>query len=204
VNAGRQFFLVNGIRSKTGDHAAWIRRADRWIDNSPGPDKAGFYDYYTLAIDRWRTFGRHVKTMGEILLGHCKGPREVVAVGHSNGAALLCAALEKFPEIKLTNLHLIAGAVDPRCDKNGLNEALETGRVGFLHIWGSDNDCVLRMARNWRWLLGYGDMGRVGPMGLSADAARCTLRVWNNKFDHSTWFEPMHFEDTMQRIVRGA
>jgi hypothetical protein len=179
---GRWYILVNGILTDPGAHDAWTDAGVTWLHTrAPATEASG-----------------------------------VVLVGHSNGAEVICRALREV-EIgtrgssslqgrhPVAEVHLIAPACEADFDRNGLNAALEYGRVGAVHVYMSGQDRALRLARWSRrlfgWLgLGYGDLGLRGPVNAAG-------RVFAHReatFGHSTWFAGAEFERTMQRILAAG
>lgn len=204
----RFYLLVNGIRSNSNDLQGWQFRGERWIDNNtPDGHKASTYHYGVAAITRWIYQKRHIKRLSDIIKSAAMPERDVVLVGHSNGAALICGALKECPELKVRSIHLFAGAEHADCDKNGLNKAAEAGQVGSVHLYGSKNDDVLKRwasltTKLFGWAgLGYGQIGRTGPVNPGPALVKILKTDWRNDFGHSTWWNAEHFVESMRMIT---
>lgn len=201
----RTYLFIPGIRQRR-DHRKpgdWADRAASWM-RAQGHE-AECYEYFSTAIfRRWMgAQNKRVDACREIL----KGRTGVTLVGHSNGGDIICRLLKKCPQMVFESVHLIAPAVTADFRRNGLNEALISGQVDQLFVYGSENDRALWLGgaseKVFGWMgLGYGDLGRAGPKHV-APAAACRLKPdWRNAFDHSTWFVGDHFARTMKDCLR--
>lgn len=207
----RYYLLVNGIRAEArGNVDEWPVLAEDWIENRT-PHKAGRYGYHVNFWDRWIWQRKHVKNVCTILSRKRAAAPDarLFVVGHSNGAAIACAALAKDQTLRISELHLIAGAVDASFEKNGLNAAIERGQVKRVVCYCSGGDGALKLAKeSGRFLrkvgLGYGYLGLVGPRDVRAPEG-VVREVWKNEYDHSSWFDGgARFDDTMARVTGGG
>ena len=110
------------------------------------------------------------KKMASIIANMSKGIPKLVAVGHSNGCAILRKALEmggRFDQLVFIN--------------PALNRKAKFGRgVNWVHVWHSRGDAAVTFAR-FLPKHAWGDMGSVGYKGKDP-------RVVNyDKSDGKTW-----------------
>jgi predicted alpha/beta hydrolase family esterase len=203
----RAYIFVNGIRTSATDIECWHFEAERWVElNMPGAI-ADTYHYECGALTRWLGQPDRVKTCAALLRKFVRPDIELIAVGHSNGCAVLVDALRQNRDIPLAELHLVAAACDADFKRNGLNYARLTGQVRQVNVYWSRSDKVLQWARaSWRllhWMgLGYGYLGLVGPQHAMPASESCPLNsfeMWG--FDHSTYWWPQYFERTMRAIT---
>lgn len=198
----RLYIFINGINTSPLDKNSWNARAELWVE-AKTPYKAEAFRYYSDTFFRRLWQDRHVDDVIEII-NHFPG-FEVVLVGHSNGCDIISRILLK-TRCSFTEIHLIAGACDADCSKNGINDAFEEARIDRLYIYGSTNDGILKKAK-WstgflRYVgLGYGYIGLVGPKKLRKDFRSKVTVNCNPLYDHSTWFALENFESTMRMIT---
>jgi len=110
---------------------------------------------------------------------------------HSQGCMRALVAMQNCSAIVRT-MHLIAAACPEDCRTNGINDLLheEPDRLGNVVIYVSPVDETLRKADSWiGQMLGFNDLGRVGPKWILKDVAP-RVRVVRRNFGHSEWLEP--------------
>lgn len=190
------FYFINGIKTDAGNNAIWPKRMERLIESLPWTDslRAYSYTYHAYALTRWMKQAGRVRDVREDLYDRRMLEEDVVLVGHSNGCAIIADLLKNYPEINVSQIHLIAGAVEDSFEKNGLNKAVERKQVGEIFLYCSDQDKALKWARmthwvNWidnRW--GYGDLGKVGPSDCTDQAKSLSRIRWFEGYDHSDYF----------------
>lgn len=194
--SNRVLIAVNGIQTWPGDQRDWNYRACVWTQTRTDY-KAMPVEYFCGPIGR--AFGqkeraRKVSDLLQAYTGH-----DVTLVGHSNGADVILTALDMaltYPHVAA--IHLVSGATDADFDRNGLNEALEDGRVERVAVYCGGKDWALRLASGLVGrALGYGVLGLHGPRNVSAAAAAKLTVVTEPAFGHSTWWEPQRFDRTM-------
>lgn len=191
--------FVNGILTFPGDTRDWNYRAVVWT-HLKTESHAQAVEYFCGPIGR--AFGQRKRAAKIVELLQAYEGWEITLVGHSNGCAVILAALAStlvYPMIKA--IHLVSGACDADFDHNGLNEALEDGRVGSVGVYIGGKDMALRLASHWIGrVLGYGVLGLHGPRNVS-DAARPKVGIleWPT-FGHSDCWRPEHFDRTMAKF----
>jgi pimeloyl-ACP methyl ester carboxylesterase len=200
----RFYLFINGILTLSDGRNAWPDRAVTWTE-SQFAQLAEKYEYFSGALTRRIFQAARVRECAQLLrqyAGH-----DLIVVGHSNGADIVCRLLQTTP-IEIAEVHLLAPAADADFERNGLNEALLTGRLGRVHLYGSHNDRALQLAQVSECLgflgLGYGALGRTGPKNVDDRIADRVQQVWRDDFDHSTWFSPAQFAATMNLILDPA
>ncbi len=200
----RAFLIVPGILQRPDGNDDWADLAVDWIEEHT-PHGAQAYEYRCPALFRFVSQPKRIKACSHVLRtnpGHAWS-----AVGHSNGCRILLEMLNDCPDVRLESLHLIAPAATAHCGRNHLNEIVRRGQVRDVFIYGSNNDRALLLGR-WSeivagWIgLGYGDLGRHGPVNMTPEARAATQTLWRDEFGHSTWFSPAHFDDTMKLVTR--
>lgn len=198
----RLYVFVNGVLS---DPAAidWTDRAVAWVHGHT-LDHADKYEYWTWALTRRLTQGKHAQALAQLVNLHSE-PNDLVLVGHSNGCDLLLRALPWIRE-RVHVLHLLSAAAEPDFDTNGLNDLLRRNRVQWVVVWRAGQDQALRLAW-WSRLLtlglaGYGGLGIDGPRNVARELAYAVLPLDEPCYGHSDWFaEGPAFERTMERIT---
>ena len=201
----RFYLFINGILTLSNGRDAWPDRAVTWVESHYG-QLAEKFEYFTDALTR-RLFQRaRVSECARLLAQY--GGQDLILVGHSNGADIVCRLLAAYPEIEIKQIHLLAAAAEADFERNGLNHALLTGRLGTVHLYGSRNDTALKLAQMTEWLrflgLGYGALGRTGPRNVDDRVTHRVKETWRDDFDHGTWFSPAQFAITMDTLVRAS
>ena len=160
------YLFINGILTVPDGRTGWVDRAVTWTESHYG-QLAEKYEYFSGALTRRLFQGTRVRECAELLENY-RG-LDLVLVGHSNGADIACRLLQT-TTFRFAEVHLIAAAADADFEKNGLNDALLTGRLGRVALYGSHHDGALRLAQLSEALsflgLGYGALGRTGPKNV--------------------------------------
>lgn len=197
-----KFYLyVNGILTNPKDTKAWTDRAVIWTESLGKPFTARAYEYFCDAILRRLGQSKRVKDVAAIVEKYDELGFDVCLVGHSNGADIICRLLQDY-DLKVKEIHLVAGACERDCNRNGINQALYDDRLDKVFLYCSKMDSALKLARNTHWLLGlvglgYGTMGLEGPVNeLKAD----TTVIWRD-LDHSECWDEKHFDETLRLIT---
>jgi pimeloyl-ACP methyl ester carboxylesterase len=186
----------------------WCDQAVVWCNVRNIPCAA--YEYHADWWNRWLAqpprwtglIGGRARGLAEILDGYdCS-----ILVGHSNGCDVIARALSAATK-PVHSAHLFAAATSPDLEHNGLAAALRTGRLGRLYLYCSESDGVLRGPARWsRWLtlglLGYGDLGAVGPDTPAEDIAHRVVTCWAPGTTHSGWLhEPLALDENLRRVM---
>ena len=199
----RLYLFLNGILTMPSDTFAWTDRACRWIDANTS-HKSEKYEYFSSAIFRRLFQSKRVSEVAEIIAQ--LSTMDIILVGHSNGCDIISRLLINYT-LDIKEVHLIAGACERDFSKNGINKAMQDGRLQDCFVYGSKSDDALKLARNTgkflRWFgLGYGTLGLEGALKVA-----CKNRVhvlFRNTYRHSTWWDDERFDDTMRLITRGS
>jgi hypothetical protein len=197
------FLFVNGIRTFPGSSKNWNGRAvtathNRFCETTERAEKV---EYFTLAVSRPFGQGYRADKLLKVARYYSQPGRnwDKVIVAHSNGADVVLDAMRKSP-FKVEAMHIISGAVDRNCKKNGLAELCASGRIGHLYVWVAKKDSVLGLGGSlFGRLFGYGDLGLNGPVNLPRNTY--TL-IEQADFGHSDWFTSQNFIKTLE-IVWG-
>jgi len=192
-------FFVNGILTFPANSRDWNYRAVVWTQvRRDGHAQA--VEYFCGPIGRAFGQKKRAAKIAELLLAYQGW--EINLVGHSNGCAVILAALDSllvYPQIKA--IHLVSAACEADFNFNGLNEAIENGKVEKVCVYRGAKDLALRIASgSLGKLLGYGVLGLIGPQNVSESAKdKVGVITWSD-FGHGTCFEPQHFEKTMRHF----
>jgi hypothetical protein len=185
---------------------SWACQAERWCEVRGIPADRFVYrsPIFTRFVWQWR----RIQLLERVLADYKGMPLKLI--GHSNGCALICAAIKRVKidsSLIPAELHLISPACDSSFEKNGLNAALSDGRVSQVTVhWGGKDEAMWFAAASrtlvgWAGL-GYGTLGRSGPKDVATGLQARVTGHFEPTFGHSTWFEAVHFEETM-RMVTG-
>lgn len=173
-------------RAVTHTHVNTERRAEK-------------VEYFTSAL--MRPFGEtsRAKKLSRIL-GFYQG-WEIDLVGHSNGTDVILDGLDIAGWPSIRNIHFISAACEADFDINGLNDALDRGRIGSVFIYNGGKDLPLKLAGTpIGKFLGYGTLGRTGPIN-NRFPDKVGVVTWP-AFGHSTAFTEGQFKKTMSHILK--
>jgi predicted alpha/beta hydrolase family esterase len=219
----RFFLFINGICDDPRRRDSWQDRAVEWIHDYT-TDRADKFEYLALPLTRWIGQAKRIRDCAALLQRHFASTDDrIVVVAHSNGCPIALETLRSCPDLHVEALHLIAAAADSDSRRNGINEICSRGQVRSIHLYCSRSDQALKygaglsriLVGSWTRLLherfgffpelGYGQLGYYGPEAgsLASDVYPKIFMEWRNGFNHSTWFEPAHFDDTMELITRA-
>lgn len=191
---------VNGILNLPGASLNWTGRAVTWT-HSRQICMAEKVEYFCGPIgrafgqrDRSEKFARTLSFYGS--------EWQKFVCAHSNGADVVLRGLASHQWPRIECLHLVSAACEAHFDRNGLNEALLTNRIGHVVIYVAAQDRALRLAKLWpgRWL-GYGTLGLHGPLKVNPMVKNQVTTFRMPSFGHSTWFDDLVFEETMQHLT---
>lgn len=203
--------FVNGILTDPESTSAWTDRAELWVLSNT-PCRAAKYEYWSFALTRRMKQAKRVRELRTLVLEWFRKGYEIVLVGHSNGADIICRLLKSCP-CRIKEAHLVAAACDHDFERNGINHAMRKGWLGRCVCYCSEDDNMLHLAKiSWmllHWVgLGYGYLGLVGPHNITYPG-QCPV-VWardiwpNDETDHSEWWDAgRKFNQSMRLIVCG-
>lgn len=198
---------IMGWESIFGDWKNWPNQAIVWIH------KNTFYRAQTLTYfcgpilagltRNWRS-----KQFAK-LLDQYRGWR-IILVAHSEGTATGLLAWKKAGYPFIDELHLICGAANSDCQRNGINHAVQLGRVRKIIAYVAGRDDAMRLEDTYVGSACFGLQCGGTPLGLkgpenqtSAAKSLTTVKLWRN-YGHSTCFLPSHFDSTMREIVQPS
>jgi hypothetical protein len=109
--------------------------------------------------------------------------------------------------VRIEALHLVSGACDADFNRNGLNSALRSYRVGRVFVYVAEKD----------WAMGFEDtlagkalfglyasdqpLGLSGPRNVESRMYSRIKQVNERHYGHSSWWAPVNFERTMRGFV---
>ncbi len=213
------FVAINGILARPGEAEGWTDRAVTWL-NTRTPYKAEKFEYAAGALTRRIRQQARARKIATMLAYYERAGFGITLIGHSNGADIIARVLAlraqrdwyfKYP---IHSVHLFAAAADWR----DYREALDRVHLHRLHLYGSEGDRALKLARISRFLFGWLGLG-YGSLGLrTADVEYddrmhrfdqgLAARVFDHSIDaygHSTWFQRgLTFEATMNNLWRNT
>lgn len=159
---------------------------------------------------RWLTAKKRGRQFAEKIREYVydAGMGRIIIVGHSNGTVTTVDALKE-PLIRADVVNLVAAACDRDFNKNGLNNALLSGRVGKVNIWISGKDSALVLA-NWsKRLFGwtgysFGTLGRDGPLNVHDEVRERVNVIHKPDWEHSTYWSKEVFPVFMAELVSAS
>lgn len=196
----RLYILLPGIRTDPADWRNWAPRMATEINLRCPHAKAEEFRYFACAITPKGKQDERARYVVDLALRFFSRGYSVVVVAHSNGANIAVQAAQIAPAI-FEAFHLFAPACPADFEKNGLNRALGTaGIVGHCTIYTGTRDWVLQWMARAGAVLGYGDLGFVGPKRVDW-WVQDRVTVVPSGHGHGDWFEGANFESTFLRIT---
>lgn len=195
---------ILGWGAIVGQWSDWPNQAVMATNKRFGHDRAQALLYFTLPFTAGITRPWRSKWFGQMLAGY-RGWRIVIAA-HSEGTATVLDSLRRDKWPYVDRLHLICGACDSDFQRNGLNFALQTQKIGKVITYraGKDQAMKLENLRLGRSMFDIhsNPLGYKGPENV-ADGVRVGGHLeeveWDT-FGHSTCWEDVHFQETMKEI----
>jgi len=206
------YIIINGIKTDPGQIDGWTDRLVTAI-NTLSQHKAQAAEYYTGALNRRVGHAERVRKVAKMIGYYQRRDYAVHIVAHSHGALVATDALslrDRFDAevfaAPVASLHLFAPAVDAE----EVADALEDSNALRVRVCWAPGDPALKLGRLSRrlfgWIkvkgrpLGYGSLG-LDPSWLQArQPGRVQVETYTG-FKHSTWFEPAHFDATVEKIL---
>lgn len=159
----RTFIVVHGINRWTAT-PDWDEKLAHKIDSAPNTDKAFAFAWKGGPVRSPLFLEYNARLLG-IHLDMMTG-RDLRGVTHSYGAVIFRRSLELSNDyVQMKKVHLFAPACPHDLDKSGYAKLLRDRKIGQLHIYGSEDDIVLRKVHTRPWMrwAGYGSMGYLPP-----------------------------------------
>jgi len=204
---------INNWGSIFGDFRDWPTLFSLWINrNLPGARSHAFF-YFTTFLTVGLMENHRARSFGRLIKAYTSSGFRVHGVGHSNGTRVWLSGLRYAGWPKIETLHLLNGACDADCGRNGLVSALTSMRIKkvFTYIGGRDNAMKIEDTLLGRRLFGLrGDppLGLGGPTHVP-DWMKGTRVIevcdepWGN-YGHSDALLKKNFDATMRQIVANA
>lgn len=198
---------VNGWQSVFGDWKNWPNQAIAWtVKEKHLPSQTLLY-FTSFLFAGWTRPHRSLQ-FSRLIRQYSVDDWDIVIVAHSEGTATAIEAMRLAGWPRISAVHLICGACDSNFERNGLNYALVTNKVGKVVCWTADNDMAMKFEDTLLGLLMFGIAWNDCPLGLSGpknvrqqflDNGRVTEKHWQD-YGHSTCWTDYHFDQTMRGI----
>jgi hypothetical protein len=193
------YILVNGILNFPGDAKDWNALGVTFI-HLAGAGMAEKLEYFCGPVSRAFGQDHRANKLADLIHQYADAGFEIVLVGHSNGCDVILDSLKQLMWPVVSELHLFSGACEADYNKNGLNKAIQEKTVGKVFVYVAGKDVWLRAANCFAGrLLGYGVLGLNGPLNATNIAA--TQVITEPDYGHSTWWEPMNFQRSLNRVL---
>lgn len=196
----RVYVLLPGIKTDPSDWRNWAPRMATEIMVRTTA-KAEEFRYYALALSPKGKQTERVEYVCDLVTRYAASGHSVVIAAHSNGAIIATEAIRQCPAV-IESLHLLAPACSSDFGKNGLNAALQSGKVGQVHVYTGTKDWVLQWAAKAGSWLGYGQLGWLGPQAVLPSIASRVHRH-ESANGHGDYFLDNHFDGTFKLITAG-
>lgn len=198
---------ILGWQSIFGDWLNWPNQAIAWIHKNT-PHKAQTLTYFTGFIFPALTRRRRARNFAKLLNTYNAEGWRIVLVAHSEGAAtgLLAMELAGYPVID--ELHLICGACNSDCYRNGINSAVIMNRLKKICVYVAGKDRAMRLEDTYIGSACFGLQCGGTPMGLKGPnnavgqtKERLSIVHWP-EYGHSDCWLTKNFNSTM-RLIAG-
>lgn len=193
------YIAINGINTLASDDS-WNNEAEI-IFAGKGRNCHAF-QYFSDTVFRRVFQNARVERLYNLVKRYQEFGLKIRLIGHSNGCDLICRLLKNHGPI-IDEIHLIAGAAEADCDKNGINDSFKAGRLKKAVFYCSTKDRKLKSAKMSKTLLGwmglgYDYVGLVGPSNVrDGDDVRV---IWRDDFDHGDWFVGSNLNWTLSMV----
>lgn len=187
------WLIMPGILENPSNEDSWHYRGELWIQEYTNDHAIAMHFFDGVFLAGLLRSYRAWKASNIITQIRESGHQDIRVLTHSNGGAIACKLLEKIDQ-PIQELHMVASAADRDYNKNGLNAAVARGLVKNIYLYCSASDMVLEHEPFW-----FGNLGLLGPINMSPDAAVITHTQWFTGYDHSTYWKGVIF-DKMFRI----
>jgi hypothetical protein len=197
------YIFENGIDTVPGDAQGWQARAIRWFAIQAGSFGIAVEYFSGPLLSRVLGQKSRARELAAVISEFIAAGWVVIIVAHSNGADVVRDTLKSLGWPPILAVHLFSAAIpaDMKDDGNGFDAALAAGKIDRMRIYVAGEDKALKYGGMFGKWLGYGKLGRKGPMNMSPQAAARVAIVPREEFGHSSWFEPgENFEWSMNQI----
>ena len=184
----------------------WPNQATVWIHRHTKHCRAFTLLYFVDALLAALTRHRRAESFKDVLVSYPDSEGWKLHVcAHSEGTATVLLALRMACWPRIEALHLVSGACDGDFERNGLNHALEHGKIGqvFVYVAGKDFAMQLEDTILGRRCFGLRDkpLGLTGARKVRPHLKSSVIQVTEPHFGHSDWFTSKNFDRTMRRFL---
>lgn len=182
---------VNGILAAPGAAEGWTDRAVTLAHTKLGMHGEK-WEHWSGIFTRHFFQERRARGVAALADRYLAAGWEVYLRGHSNGCDVICRSLAYVRHGAISGVQLIAAAAEADFRRNGLNDALLSGRLSRVVLCCSADDRALWAARITYPVLnlvgnGYGSLGFTGPLAVDDSIEHRVRTHWRPGYDHGTW-----------------
>ena len=197
---------IMGWASLLGGWNNWPNQAVVWIHRHTRNCRAFTLLYFVDALLAAMTRHRRAESFKDVLMAYPDSEGWKLHIcAHSEGTATVLLALRLACWPRIETLHLVSGACDGNFERNGLNHALEHGKIGhvFVYVAGKDYAMLAEDTILGRRCFGLRDkpMGLTGARNVRPHLNYMVTPVLEPHFGHSDWFTRKNFDRTMRRFL---
>jgi len=193
------YVAINGINTLASDDV-WNNEAE--IVMAGMGRNCHAFQYFSDTVFRRMFQTARVNRLNALCNRYIDFGLKIRLIGHSNGADLICRLLNTYSPI-IDEVHLIAGASECDCNRNGINRAFDEKRLRRAVFYCSKKDSALKQAKLSKTLLGWAGFGYdyVGLVGPSNVRMSDNVRVvWRDDFNHGDWFVGSNLNWTLSTV----
>lgn len=205
--------LVPGINQDVASLSSWPNRSAPFF-NARDDWKTQALMYQTVGVLANLGESERVETLARILTDY----GGIAGLGlhgsaHSNGTRVHVSAIQEAgAACHIKTLHLMCGAIDADYQANGLNELLLKGRIDHVYNYRAGKDQAMKLENTLVGKALFGltipehSLGLIGPLNVNPiiqDQGRVHIVEWP-EFDHSTCFEDVNLNATLQQLLDNA
>jgi pimeloyl-ACP methyl ester carboxylesterase len=199
---------INGWASLFGDWLNWPNQAITWVHKNTDY-RAHTLLYFTSALFAGWTRPHRALQFSKLIRQYSVDDWRIILVAHSEGTATAIQAMRLAGWPRIESVHLVCGACDSNFERNGLNYALVTNKIGKVFCYTAEKDFAMRLEDTMLGLLMFGISWNDCPLGMSGpknvrprflDEGRVTEKHWP-AYGHSDCWLSDNFESTMRQFI---
>lgn len=207
-------FLIRGIAGHPSDQQEWeYRAADHVILKPHIPARA--ISYSTSFLTVWRRRQWRARRFSKVLRKYTTQDWRVHIIAHSEGTVVALDSMKLAGWPRVESVQLVCGACDSDFERNGLNGAIRTEKIGKVFCYTAGRDWAMRWENLvlGRVLFGIPErswpLGLVGPRNVSSmpllqeKVVEVADSPWDG-YGHSTCWTGDKFDRTMRELLANA